>query len=679
VLNAVYIWGHNKTFGLTFGAHLVGGARDIELPLKPGVWNFKVMAWSGGANMFEGITRCGGHGDIAFQSGDIDVPIHLTTDCSHPFVSGGGTNFLYTNPSPPTANQIKPLRLVTCTSLALAQAPGDLCTDVYLGNTRSFRVVLPSYLPRPEGDLGGAAPDSLRSECQTVDVTPADTNLHIPVGNDSPESPRVNITAFSTSDCSGPTVFKHYPFGLLGAKYPHGKLLHNANNGVFFMKHGNVSPDFAIPGTRLYNDHYTQAMASFPITSLIGSTMNPSPVTHMCAKIDAAVCSGGDWIPFNSSHPSVTVPDGAHTISVYLKDGDANVEVITKKVFRQYWSDMSGGGAPPTVRSSHGAVWADNKMMIWGGVNGAYLQDGGFYIPGSGWFNLSSIGAVPVGRIPGPLVWAWGKLMVWGGKNAGPLNSGGQCLSPCISDSWTATTGVNAPTIRFGHSALWTGSEVIIFGGRDGSSAQNNGAKFNGTSWSYISNGPARHNHSAVWTGTHMLIWGGFTDLGGVSPLADGSIFNGATWQAMGGTPPAARGSAVSVWTGSEMIVWGGSDGVVPLSDGKRYDPISDTWTDMSTATGAPPIPRYSAKGVWTGKELIIFGGVNPPSTYLTNGKAYDPVRNEWNDLSSTGEPLGRAEHSVIWTGQELIVWGGQDNGIYKNDGKIYHPYALPY
>ena len=127
------------------------------------------------------------------------------------------------------------------------------------------------------------------------------------------------------------------------------------------------------------------------------------------------------------------------------------------------------------------------------------------------------------------------------------------------------------------------------------------------------------------------------------------------------------------------MIVWGGSDGVVPLSDGKRYDPISDTWTDMSTATGAPPIPRYSAKGVWTGKELIIFGGVNPPSTYLTNGKAYDPVRNEWNDLSSTGEPLGRAEHSVIWTGQELIVWGGQDNGIYKNDGKIYHPYALPY
>ena len=238
-ITAAYIWGHNKTFGLTFGAHISGNGRDIELPLKPGIWDFKVMAWSG-ANMFEGITRCGYSPDIAFQSGDVDVPIHITTDCSHPFFSGG-ENYLYTTDS--TDNQIKPLRLVTCRSVALATGPGNLCENAYEGVTRSFRVVLPSYTPRGELEIGDASLDSLRSECLTIRDTaaaPANTNLHIPVGDGGPDSPRVYIAAFTDTNCSENLVIKHYPFGLIGAKAPHGKLFHttSTNMSVFFMKHG---------------------------------------------------------------------------------------------------------------------------------------------------------------------------------------------------------------------------------------------------------------------------------------------------------------------------------------------------------------------------------------------------------------------------------------------------------
>ena len=32
------------------------------------------------------------------------------------------------------------------------------------------------------------------------------------------------------------------------------------------------------------------------------------------------------------------------------------------------------------------------------------------------------------------------------------------------TDSWTPTTLVNAPRNRYGHTAVWTGSEVITFG-----------------------------------------------------------------------------------------------------------------------------------------------------------------------------------------------------------------------
>jgi hypothetical protein len=37
--------------------------------------------------------------------------------------------------------------------------------------------------------------------------------------------------------------------------------------------------------------------------------------------------------------------------------------------------------------------------------------------------------------------------------------------SECIDDSWTATSTINAPTARFGHTAVWTGNEMIVWGG----------------------------------------------------------------------------------------------------------------------------------------------------------------------------------------------------------------------
>src|SRR5882724_6527058 len=39
--------------------------------------------------------------------------------------------------------------------------------------------------------------------------------------------------------------------------------------------------------------------------------------------------------------------------------------------------------------------------------------------------------------------------------------------SGCIDDSWTATSTTNAPTARYGHTAVWTGTEMIVWGGLD--------------------------------------------------------------------------------------------------------------------------------------------------------------------------------------------------------------------
>ena len=86
----------------------------------------------------------------------------------------------------------------------------------------------------------------------------------------------------------------------------------------------------------------------------------------------------------------------------------------------------------------------------------------------------------------------------------------------CTDDTWTATSTTNAPTGRSGHTAVWTGSEMIVWGGRWLATATlNTGGRYNPStdSWTATSttNAPAaRGAHTAVWTGSEMIVWGGY-------------------------------------------------------------------------------------------------------------------------------------------------------------------------
>jgi hypothetical protein len=48
----------------------------------------------------------------------------------------------------------------------------------------------------------------------------------------------------------------------------------------------------------------------------------------------------------------------------------------------------------------------------------------------------------------------------------------------CI-DAWAATSTVNAATAREWHTAVWTGSEMIVWGGWDSSNYSHTGARYN--------------------------------------------------------------------------------------------------------------------------------------------------------------------------------------------------------
>ena len=58
-------------------------------------------------------------------------------------------------------------------------------------------------------------------------------------------------------------------------------------------------------------------------------------------------------------------------------------------------------------------------------------------------------------------------MIVWGGANYDRnrwWNTGAR--DHPVSDTWTATNLTDAPTARFRHTAVWTGTEMIVWGWR---------------------------------------------------------------------------------------------------------------------------------------------------------------------------------------------------------------------
>jgi N-acetylneuraminic acid mutarotase len=340
------------------------------------------------------------------------------------------------------------------------------------------------------------------------------------------------------------------------------------------------------------------------------------------------------------------------------------------------WTATSTANAP-SARSDHTAIWSGNEMIVWGGSNLA--SDGGKYNPATNSWLATSQTNAPDGRQDLTAVWTGSEMIVWGGYNGSDLNTGGR-YDPS-ADSWVPTGNNNAPAARFDHTAVWTGSEMIVWGGDDQNfslSPVNTGGTYSPGTDSWMATGTtnapdARTLHTAVWSGSEMIVWGG-KDQNSFS-LNTGGRYNPGTngWTATStANAPDGRYSHTAVWTGSEMIVWGGYDGGLPFNTGGRYNPSTNSWTATST-TNAPD-GRYSHTALWTGSEMIVWGGYDGSSNLHTGGR-YDPGMNSWTATSTTNVPTGRSNHTAVWTGSEMIVWGGLDESFnYTDTGGRYDP-----
>jgi N-acetylneuraminic acid mutarotase len=357
------------------------------------------------------------------------------------------------------------------------------------------------------------------------------------------------------------------------------------------------------------------------------------------------------------------------------------------------WVPLPSSGL--TGRRQHTAVWTGDHMIVWGGFGfdpvanlDGPLRDGRRYDPlRDGWLRMSidapsgtqvPLSALaPIGRWAHTATWlTWqqegqtlGRMVVWGGLGrdvngntvaAGIADnhkvcsvttsvscteneqcpSGETCSSHLPSarydptnDRWEPIAASSAPTPRFEHIAVSTGSKMIVWGGDDGTAGEfGSGAKF-GSGSTYD---PA----ADTWTSVPLV------------------------------NAPSARSRHTATWTGSQMVVWGGTDGTSALGTGAGYDPAgAGTWTALPTS-GAPS-PRFWHTAAWTGREVIVWGG-NDGSADLDSGARFDTTAGTWLPVSAVGAPAARSQHGSAWTGSFMVVWGGLGAGAVLGSGGTY-------
>jgi hypothetical protein len=387
-------------------------------------------------------------------------------------------------------------------------------------------------------------------------------------------------------------------------------------------------------------------------------------------------------------------------------------------------------------------IWTGSVMIFAGGYRGydaSYRAETRTYDPiANAWADKAS---KPGGYVGVGAHWDGRRVLTFGGSTN--MNSCGDTntlhfYNP-VTNVWTfSSSSANKPSVRTGMATVWDGRRLYVWGGRARASGcalvdpVAGGAYWDSetdtwTTLPTLTGFAGRQGMYSVFTGRHFLIWGGYNSS---TYYNDGRLFDieTQTWSEvnLNGAPTARRyhsewESFNSIWTGKEMLVIGGrGTGGTPVSTSARYNPFTNSWTDIDTSSlGASQI--YDVHGLWTGQYAFLCWMTNAslPCNYLDiekniflpagnyssfhsaiksglyiknnkigmlNYKNYikhniytipnAAAGNSWSATSSAGALSARSHSHGVWAERKFIVYGGRDVTGSLNTGALYDPFS---
>lgn len=244
-----------------------------------------------------------------------------------------------------------------------------------------------------------------------------------------------------------------------------------------------------------------------------------------------------------------------------------------------------------------------------------------------GWVSMAPPPGGFVGRSKAAYTSFNNKVFVFGGQDATGNALGDSAIYDPATNTWTLVTAIaNAPSPRWGAWAVWTGTEILVFGGTD-------------TTGAALQSGATHDPVAAQW-----------------SPIANDSV---------GHVGPVGGASS------TQAVFWGGwGTGSSLVASAERYNVSTNYWQAAPTASPAPGAV-LDAAWAFTGANLYIFGGLTGGTTRTNLASSYSLTTNTWTAL--TAGPSARSGAFGAWDTLVFFVWAGRDNTTVRNDGYFYY------
>lgn len=344
----------------------------------------------------------------------------------------------------------------------------------------------------------------------------------------------------------------------------------------------------------------------------------------------------------------------------------------------------------PQARSYSSFAWTGNDLLIWGGLKVTattgyqFLNDGAKYNPNTdSWTPISTINA-PIKRGFASSVWTGTEMIVWGGTESlnenfnSPsftfTNTGGR-YNP-TTNTWTATSTINAPSPRTQAAAVWTGTVMVVFGGNTSNSTVNTGGRYNPTTntWTATStlNAPTPDFSQTrmFWDAAQGLVY-----VLGESITA--ARYNPVTnvWSSMASVPSPYNKSC-AVWVGSQLWVYANNNKIY------QYNGATNTWATVTPIGAGFPAKFSAISAVWTGFDIVFFGCSYNDDDVVTGNYfyRYSAAGNSFTQDQIQYNHLVRDGAALINAGTMVIKWGGYNNDVSTGiPNYTFYPEGLRY